>query len=107
MLRPLIHLLAHVLVPFLLARRLAPGGWRRPFLLMMLSWAIDLDHLLATPIFHPDRCSIGFHPLHGAAMLALSLLLTMAPRTRWIGVGVLLHLLLDLTDCACLWVGMG
>ena len=25
---------------------------------------IDLDHLLATPIFDPARCSIGFHPLH-------------------------------------------
>ena len=25
---------------------------------------VDLDHLLATPLYNPDRCSLGFHPLH-------------------------------------------
>ena len=25
---------------------------------------VDLDHLLATPIFKENRCSINFHPLH-------------------------------------------
>ena len=42
---------------------------------------VDLDHLLADPIYDPERCSIGFHPLHSipaivvyALMFALPLL---------------------------------
>ena len=106
LIRPVIHLLLHVLLPFLVARRFSPEGYWRPFLLMMLGWAIDLDHLLATPIYQPDRCGIGFHPLHGVWMFALSLGLSAYPRTRWLGLGVLLHLLLDLSDCACLWLSL-
>ena len=29
----------------------------------MLTMMVDLDHLIADPIFDPQRC-IGFHPLH-------------------------------------------
>ena len=25
---------------------------------------VDVDHLLANPIFDANRCSINFHPLH-------------------------------------------
>ena len=31
---------------------------------MMATMLVDLDHLFADPIYDPDRCSIGFHPLH-------------------------------------------
>lgn len=62
--RALVHLLLHAAVPALLAALF----WRRRFLQawgwMLLGWLIDLDHLLADPIYVPDRCSIGFHPLH-------------------------------------------
>ena len=67
--------------------------------LLLLGWVIDLDHLLADPIYAPDRCSIGFHPLHTApAMLAYAGLAAW-PRTRWFGVGLVLHVLLDGLDC--------
>ena len=36
-----------------------------------LGWLIDLDHLLADPVYAPDRCSIGFHPLHTAPAVVL------------------------------------
>ena len=32
--------------------------------IMIATMLVDLDHLLANPIFDPNRCSIGFHFLH-------------------------------------------
>lgn len=66
---------------------------------MLLTWVIDLDHLLATPIFDPNRCSIGFHYLHGfSAMMAYIMLLFLKP-LRFFGMGALLHLAVDALDC--------
>lgn len=62
---------------------------------------IDLDHLLATPMFDPERCSIGFHPLHTAyAALAYGLLL-LVPRwwIRAFALGAVWHLAVDYGDC--------
>ena len=33
-------------------------------LIMVSTMVIDLDHLLANPVYGPQRCGIGFHPLH-------------------------------------------
>jgi len=38
---------------------------------MVATILVDLDHLLATPIFDPERCSIGFHPLHSIVAIIL------------------------------------
>lgn len=62
---------------------------------------IDLDHLLATPIFDPQRCSIGFHPLHGwqAALFYLAMLAVPRWWVRAFSVGALWHLAVDFGDC--------
>lgn len=62
---------------------------------------IDLDHLLATPIFDPERCSIGFHPLHTAYAAAAYGLMLLVPRwwARAFGLGALWHLAIDYGDC--------
>jgi hypothetical protein len=31
---------------------------------MLLVNIIDFDHLLSDSIYDPNRCGIGFHPLH-------------------------------------------
>ena len=59
-----IHLLLHAVVPALAAFVFFRNEWRRAFLIMLATMAVDLDHLLATPLYDPTRCSIGFHPLH-------------------------------------------
>ena len=46
-------------------------GFRRAWGLLLLGWLIDIDHLLADPIYAPGRCSIGFHPLHTAPAIAV------------------------------------
>ena len=97
--RAILHLCLHLAVPALLAWLFWRPQFGKAWLLLLLGWVIDLDHLLADPIYAPDRCSIGFHPLHTApAMLAYAGLAAW-PRTRWFGVGLVLHVLLDGLDC--------
>ena len=78
------------------------GLFRRAWLLLLLGWLIDLDHLLADPIYAPDRCSIGFHPLHTAPAIAAYAVLAIPRPTRLFGIGLLIHVGLDLIDC--LWM---
>lgn len=68
---------------------------------MVLTMLVDLDHLLANPIFDPNRCSIGYHPLHSGYAIAAYLLLLLVPKARIIAVALLFHMLTDYTDC--LW----
>ncbi len=60
---------------------------------------IDLDHLLATPIFSPNRCSITFHPLHSYYAIAVYVLLLIPKKTRIIGLGLVIHIIADTVDC--------
>ena len=67
---------------------------------MLSAMVIDLDHLLASPMYDPGRCSIGFHALHRPLPIAAYFLLAALPRTRWLGIGLLIHIALDAIDCA-------
>lgn len=60
---------------------------------------IDLDHLLASPIFEPDRCSINFHPLHSYYAIAIYTLLLVPKKTRILGIGLKIHIIADSIDC--------
>ncbi len=73
---------------------------------MLATMVVDLDHLLATPLFDSNRCSIGFHPLHTWLTIAVYLLLTAVPKTRWMGLGLVIHMALDGLDCLWMaWTG--
>ena len=77
---------------------------------------VDVDHLLANPIYSPERCSIGFHPLHTWPAILIYISLFVAPfflsRERLpknkqttlfaihlTGLGLLIHMALDWLDC--------
>jgi len=64
---------------------------------------IDVDHLLASPIFDPNRCSINFHPLHTYWALAIYVVMLFFRKTRIVAVGLVFHLITDFIDC--LWSG--
>lgn len=66
---------------------------------MMATMLVDLDHLLATPIYDPTRCSIGFHPLHGIVPIVGYVVLCAFSRTRLVGLGLVIHMGLDGIDC--------
>ena len=100
--RSIIHMILHFLVPFMVAKTAWKENWLRPFLIMVLTMAVDLDHLLADPIFDPNRCGLGFHPLHSWLAIAVYVALLFSPRLRIPALGLLIHMFLDGTDC--LWM---
>ena len=89
--RPVFHLLLHVIVPLAVARLFWPKDWKRAALWMLAAWVIDLDHLLADPVYAPGRCSLGFHPLHTWPAIAVYAGLSVPKKTRWFGAGLLIH----------------
>lgn len=100
MLRPILHGFLHLAVPGVVARLAWREVWIRAWVIMALTILVDLDHLLADPLFDPNRCSIGYHPLHSWPAQALWVGLALWPRSRVIGVGLLIHMGLDAIDCA-------
>jgi hypothetical protein len=66
---------------------------------MLATMLVDIDHLLAVPIYDSLRCSIGFHPLHGLLPIGFYCLLCFVPVLRLVGLGLVLHMLLDALDC--------
>ena len=95
----IIHIALHFLVPLAVTGTFYTKKWLKAFGLLLCGLLIDADHLLADPVYDPDRCSIGFHPLHTPIPIALYSLLLIHPKTRLIGIGLYIHILLDVGDC--------
>ena len=100
MLRFLLHYGIHFLIPVLIGLIFFKENRWKVILILLAAILIDLDHLLADPIFDPNRCSIGFHPLHTYWALIFYVLLLAWNKTRLIGLGLLIHILADAVDCA-------
>src|SRR5690606_10897051 len=97
--RPLVHLLLHALVPLAIALAWFQERWWQAWLWMLAGWLIDVDHLLADPVYAPGRSSIGFHPLHTAPAIGIYALLCVPRRSRLLGIGLVIHIVLDWIDC--------
>jgi len=100
----MIHLALHFLLPLLVALAFYRPRWRSAALLLIATMLVDIDHLLAQPIYDAQRCSIGFHPLHTAPAIAVyAACFVLRPwlgRTlHLIGLGLLIHMALDAMDC--------
>ena len=104
MIRPIIHMILHFIVPGIVARFAFTTRWKSAWLVMMATMIVDADHFLADPIYSPGRCSIGFHPLHSYWVILFYGLLTIIPKSRLIGLGLLIHMVLDGIDC--FWMGI-
>lgn len=99
--QPLLHISGHAVFPFVLGWIFWREHWWQAGLIMAATILIDIDHLMADPVYDPNRCSIGFHPLHTVwAGLAYLAMLTI-PSWKWraVAVGCLLHLATDTGDC--------
>ena len=99
MLQSFVHYGFHFLGPLIIALVFFKSKWKIAFLIMISTMLIDLDHLLATPIFDPNRCSINFHPLHSYYAICVYFLLLIPSKTRIVAIGLLFHMLTDFTDC--------
>jgi len=100
--RYMVHYGLHLLLPGLVAWLFFRSNWKQAWLIILATMVVDLDHLLADPVFDPGRCSIGFHPLHSQYAISGYFALALWSRLRVVGVGLLLHMLADYTDC--LWM---
>ena len=93
------HIVLHFLIPAIIAvlfyRKMLLKAW----LIMIATMIVDLDHLLANPMYDPNRCSIGFHPLHSYLAVVIYVGLLFVPRLRLIAIGLVIHMALDYTDC--------
>lgn len=95
-----IHYFLHFGFPLGIALVFFRKEWKMAYLLLLTTMLVDLDHLLATPIFAENRCSINFHPLHTYyAMLFYVILLFLPKPYRIIGIGLLFHMVTDFIDC--------
>ena len=95
----ILHMVLHVAVPVGVAWFFYRPQFRRAALLMLAGILIDADHLLADPILDPDRCSVGYHLLHQYWAVGVYLVLAIFPKTRLIGLGLVIHIVLDWIDC--------
>jgi predicted cobalt transporter CbtA len=98
-LQALVHYSLHFLFPGLIAWLFFRPYWKKAWLIMLATMLVDLDHLLADPLFDPNRCSIGFHPLHSYYAIAAYVILFFFPPLRIVAVGLLLHMFTDYQDC--------
>ena len=94
-----IHYFLHIGFPLLVALVFFREKPWRTWLIFMLTMLVDADHLLADPIFDPNRCSIGFHPMHSYAAIGVYLILFFPRQTRIVAIGLLMHMMADRIDC--------
>jgi hypothetical protein len=96
----IIHYFLHLVFPFFIAVLFFKKEWKFAYLLLLATMLIDMDHLLATPVFEANRCSINFHPLHTYwALMFYVVLLFLRKPYRILGIGFILHLITDFIDC--------
>ncbi|MDC6367581.1 MULTISPECIES: DUF6122 family protein [Flavobacteriaceae] len=99
MYRHFIHYGIHFLVPVLIVFIFFKENRLKALLILWAGMIIDVDHFLANPLFDPNRCSIGFHPLHSYwAIFGYFILLCVKP-TRIIGLALIIHIFADFMDC--------
>lgn len=99
MIRFLAHYGIHFIVPILIAIYFYKENRLWAAVILLSGILIDIDHVLATPMFDPNRCSINFHPLHTYWSIVIYTLLFAYKKTRIIGLALLIHILADTVDC--------
>ncbi|WP_276347973.1 DUF6122 family protein [Daejeonella sp. JGW-45] len=95
----MLHIILHLVVPALIAVVFYKKQFAKAWLIMIATMIVDLDHLLAVPIYDPNRCSVGFHPLHSYIAIAIYFILLFFPKARLVAVGLIIHMALDYIDC--------
>lgn len=95
----MLHIVLHFLVPAILVGLFFRKNWKMAYLIMVATMIVDIDHLVASPIYDPGRCSMGFHPLHQLWFVVFYIALCFLPKTRLVGLGLSVHMVLDTIDC--------
>ena len=94
-----LHYFLHLVFPFFIAWLFFREHTVKTGFIFLLTMIVDADHLLATPVYDPNRCSIGFHPLHSYLAITVYFLLLIPKRSRVVAIGLLMHMGTDWLDC--------
>jgi hypothetical protein len=99
-----IHYFFHFGFPFIIAFGFFRKEWKKVYLILIATMLVDLDHLIANPIFDATRCSINFHILHTYHAIAIYILILFLRKPlNIIGVGLLFHMFTDFIDCLIMY----
>ena len=93
------HLSGHYVLPLTIAYTGYGSTWKSAAKVMIASNLVDVDHLLAKPIYDPNRCSIGTHPLHTLPAISIYSAMVFNQETQELGIGLLTHMAVDFVDC--------
>jgi len=104
-LQTLVHYSLHFLAIGAIAYWYDKKQWKRNWLILVSTMLVDVDHVFATPLFDPNRCGIGYHPLHSEIPILiyfLGVFLIKNKILKLIFIGLLFHMITDFIDC--LWM---
>lgn len=95
------HTLIHIAVLLPIGYFFVKKGhsYKKVILLLSLSFLVDMDHLLADPVYDPNRCGVGFHPLHQYWTIGVYVIGLFFKKTRIPASGFLAHMIVDWLDC--------
>ncbi|WP_029037269.1 DUF6122 family protein [Salinimicrobium xinjiangense] len=105
MIQILIHYFLHFIFIGAIAYWYDKDNWKKYWLILLATMLVDVDHLFADPMFHPNRCSIGFHYLHSEYIIPLYFLGAIFIKhkiIRLVMIGLTFHMITDFLDC--LWM---
>ncbi|WP_366940997.1 DUF6122 family protein [uncultured Polaribacter sp.] len=89
----------HFIAPLGISLLFFRKKWKMVYLIFLASMLVDLDHLLATPIFVEERCSINFHPLHSYIAIGFYTAGLYFKKVRILCIALLFHMFTDYLDC--------
>tara|TARA_R110001632_G_scaffold59676_1_gene144974 strand:- start:1378 stop:1764 length:387 start_codon:yes stop_codon:yes gene_type:complete len=99
-----IHYFLHFGFPFIIAFIFFRKDWKKVSFILIATMLVDLDHLVANPLFQANRCSINFHILHSYYAMAVYVVLVFLRKPfNIIGIGLLFHMLTDFIDCLMMY----
>jgi hypothetical protein len=105
MLQHLTHYFLHFIAIGFISYLFDKNNWKKYWLILLATMLVDIDHVFADPLFDPQRCGIGYHPLHSLWAIfgyLIGLILIKEKIIKLICIGLLFHMLTDFTDC--LWM---
>ncbi|MCH8535983.1 MAG: DUF6122 family protein [Flavobacteriaceae bacterium] len=98
----LLHYFLHFFAIIAIAYCYQPKQWKLNYLILLATMLVDLDHLWASPIFDPNRCSIGTHTFHTPLFISVyvtTLVVVQNYHVKLIALGLVFHMITDAIDC--------
>lgn len=102
MLQTVVHYFLHFIFIGVIAYWYDRKNWKKGWLILLATMLVDVDHIVANPMFMADRCGIGFHPLHSEYVIPFYFLGAIFLRRsvlKLVAIGLAFHMITDSIDC--------